>query len=154
MRTIRMIILCVLTAAPLLSCHKTTDEDKVGKVLTGIQRSAEEKQIRTILGHLSKFYHDPQGSDYEGIKGLLAYYFFQHQKVSVYLTDRVVTVQGASAHATFQAVLTGRGPDASAVNVLPEALGVYTFDVTFAKEEGEWKVVSATWTRTGNSLPQ
>lgn len=152
--TIRIILLCLLTAAVLLSCHKTTDEDRVGKVLNEIQRSAEEKQIRTVLGHLSKSYHDPQGRDYEGIKGLLAYYFFQHQKVSVYLTDRVVTVQDASARATFQAVLTGRGPDASAGSVLPEALGVYAFDVTFAKEKGEWKVLSAAWTRTGDALPQ
>lgn len=154
MRTIRVIILCVLTAIFFQSCHKTTEEDRVGKVLSDIQRSAEEKQIRTFLGHLSKTYRDPQGRDYEGIKGLLAYYFFRHQKVSVYLADRIVTVQGTSAHATFQAVLTGRGPDASAGSVLPEALGVYTFDVTFAKEEGEWKVISATWTRTGDALPQ
>lgn len=153
MRTIRTIILCVLTAAFLLSCHKPTEEDRVGTVLTEIQKSAEEKQIRTVLGHLSKSYRDPQGNNYEAIKGLLAYYFFRHQKVSVYLTDRAVTVQGASAHATFQAVLTGRGPDASAGGILPEALGVYAFDVAFAKEDGEWKVVSATWTRTGDVPP-
>lgn len=154
MRAIRTIILCVLTAAFLLSCHKPTEEDRVGKVIAEIQKSAEEKQIRSVLGHLSKTYRDPQGYDYNGIKGFLAYYFLRHQKVSVFIADRVVTVQGASAHATFQAVLTGRGPDASAGGILPEALGVYAFDVSFLKEEGEWKVVSAAWTRTGNSLPQ
>jgi hypothetical protein len=151
MSTVRIIILCILTATFLLSCHKTTEEDRVGKVLAEVQKAAEEKQIRTILGHLSKTYRDPQGRDYEGIKGLLAYYFFRHQKVSVYLADLAVTVQNSSAHAAFQAVLTGRGPEASAVNVLPEALGVYAFDVTFTKEEGEWMVISAAWTRIGDA---
>jgi len=146
------VILFVLLPALLLNaCHKPTEEDKVRKVVADIQKATEEKSIRTVLDRISKTYRDPQGYDYEGVKGLLAFYFFRHQRVSVYLPSLDVTVTGNRARAVFQAVLTGRGGGESAVPVLPEALGVYDFEVVFVKEEGEWKVVSAAWKRVGDA---
>lgn len=146
------VILFVLFPVLLLSaCHKPTEEDKVRKVVADIQKAAEEKSIRTILDRVSKTYRDPQGNDYEGVKGLLAFYFFRHQSVSVFLPSLDVTVTDTAARAVFQAVLTGRGGGESAAPVFPEALGVYDFDVAFAKEEGGWKVTSAVWKRVGDA---
>jgi hypothetical protein len=132
------------------SCYKETEEDKVRNVITAVQKSAEEKKIMAVLEHISKTYQDPQGNDYDGTKGLLAFYFFRHQKVSVYIPDIDIVVTGPTAKATFQAILTGRGTgEAAATAVLPEALGAYNFDVLFKQEEGRWKVTSARWQRAG-----
>lgn len=130
------------------ACHKETEEDKVKKVITSVQQASEEKNIKKIITSLSKTYHDPQGNDYDSIKGLLLGYFFQHQKVHVYIPDIAITVEGASAKAEFQAVLTG-GQTGSVADIVPESLGVYSFVVSFQKEEQEWKVVSALWNRVG-----
>lgn len=145
------IMICALALALPLSCHKSTEEDKVKNVITGVQKAAEEKGIRTVLGHVSKSYHDPQGYDYEGIKGLLAYYFFRHQKVSVFIPGLDVRVDDGTAHAKFQAILSGREKAESVSPILPEALGVYDFDVSFTKEEGDWKVTAAVWKRVGDA---
>jgi hypothetical protein len=48
-------------------------------------------------------------------------------------------------------VLSGGNKVESPGDVIPEALGMYDFDVSFVKESGEWKVTSATWKKAGES---
>ena len=137
---------CLLAVLP--GCHRETEQDKVRKIITDVQKAAEEKDIKKIIVSVSKTYRDPQGYDHDTIKGLLLGYFFRHRKVHAYIPDIAVTVEGASAKAEFQAVLTG-SQSGSAAGFLPESLGVYVFDVSLQKEEGDWKVVSARWSREG-----
>ena len=146
------IAVCFLLGSFLFfsSCHQETEEDRVQKVITSVQKAAEEKKIMTILGQLSRAYRDPQGHDFEGIKGLLAFYFYRHQKVHVYIPSTEVTVTGGAATVSFEAVLTGAAPGESTGSVIPGALGVYRFNVDLRKEEGHWKVISAKWERMGD----
>lgn len=136
---------CLLAVIP--GCHRESEQDKVRKVITGIQKAAEEKDVKEILTSLSRTYRDPQGNDFDSIKGLLLGYFFRHQKVHVYIPDIVISVEGDAAKAEFQAVLTGN--PSGAAGIMPESLGVYAFEVSFKKEEKDWKVVTASWKRVG-----
>ena len=156
MRRLPGLLLYILPVVLLLfpACHKETEEDRVKKVVTKVQQSAEEKKIMAVLENISKSYKDPQGNDYDGIKGLLAFYFFRHQKVSVYMPNIDIVVTGPTAKALFQAILTGRGTGESAGGILPEALGAYNFEVLLAKEDGSWKVTSARWQRAGEGAGQ
>jgi hypothetical protein len=144
-----MLIIPVLL---LSACTKETEEDKVKKVITSVQQAAEEKKIGAVLDHISKTYRDPQGNDYNGIKGLLAFYFFRHQKVSVYMPNIDIVVTGQTAKAVFQAILTGRGTGEASGGILPESLGAYNFEVLLNKEGGQWKVTSAKWERAGEGM--
>jgi hypothetical protein len=143
-----MILLLLLVGG----CSKETEEDKVKKVVTSVQQAAEEKKIGAVLEYISKTYRDPQGNDYNGIKGLLAFYFFRHQKVSVYMPNIDIVVTGLTAKAIFQAILTGRGTGETAGGILPESLGAYNFEVILNKEDGAWKVTSAKWERVGEGM--
>ncbi len=155
MKTFRPVLMIILLLAPLASgCSEETEEDKVKKVLLAVQEAAEEKKIGAVLDHISKSYLDPQGNDYNGIKGLLAFYFFRHQKVSVYMPNIDIAVTGQTAKARFQAILTGRGAGESAGGVLPEALGAYNFEVHLSKAGGDWIVTSAKWERAGEGAVQ
>jgi len=147
-RTIFLIV-CLLLLLP--GCQRDTEEAKVRKVIMAIERAAEEKDIRTILSHLSKTYHDSRGYDFNGVKGLLLSYFFRNQRISVYLTNLDVTADSVSARATFQAVLSAADKTGSAVGVIPDALGIYAFEVVFSKESEEWMVVTSTWERLGDA---
>jgi hypothetical protein len=145
-RVLTMIALAAVVL-PVLSC-KTTDEDRIKKVVSSIQRSAEKKKIRVILDQVSKTYRDPRGNDFDGIKGLLSFYFFRHKTVGVFIPSIEASVRGDEGTATFTAVLSAKGIDGEEASViLPDALGAYNFDVSFRKEEGKWKVVSAAWER-------
>lgn len=146
--TAYLISACAFMIA-LHGCHRETDADKIRKVITGVQKAAEEKDARKILTLVSKTYRDSQGNDLDSIRGLLLAYFFRHQKVHVYIPDIDISVEDSSAKALFQAVLTGGERTGPVSDILPEALGMYNFDVSFKKEGGEWKVTSARWNRVG-----
>ena len=132
---------CLFAFVP--GCHQETEQDKVKKVITSVEKAAEERDVKEIITSLSRTYRDSQGNDYDSIKGFILGYFFRYQKVHVYIPDIVISVEGASATAEFQAVLTG-SPSGSAT-----MLGMYAFEVSLRKEEKEWKVVSASWKRVG-----
>ncbi len=145
-----LLFAAVFAATP--GCHRETEEDKVRKVVIGVQNAAEEKDIKNILNRLVKSYRDPQGNDYDSVKGMLLGYFFRHQKIHVYITSLEVNVQGVSAKAVFQAVLSGGNKTESVADILPEALGMYAFEVSLIKDDGDWKIISAKWERVGSGV--
>jgi hypothetical protein len=142
---ILLFVLSMLTPG----CHKETEQDRVKKVITDIQKAAEDKNVKKIINNLSKTYGDPQGYNYETIKGLLLGYFYQHASISAYITNLEISVPDTFAKAVFQAVLTGGGKTTSPSDLIPESLGVYAFVVKMKKEPDGWKVTSATWAWVG-----
>lgn len=145
-RRILKIILFV-AAISAFGCHTQTEQDKIRKIVTDIQEAAEEKDVKKMLNSLSRTYHDPQGFSYDTIKGLLVGYFFRHQKIHVYITNLDVSAEGAAGKAVFQAILSGASKTRTVADIVPEALGMYSFEVTMKKEDGDWKVTSARWER-------
>jgi len=150
MRKTLILLLLIAVTFTFLGCHQETEQDRVRKVITDIQKAAEEKEVKKILHNLSKTYSDPQGYTYETIKGLLLSYFFQHPKISAYITNLEISVETTVAKAVFQAVLTG-SKTGSAADLIPESLGIYAFVVEMKKEPDGWKVTSATWERVGDT---
>lgn len=140
-------ILLSLTLLFPCSCRRETEEDRIRTIVAEVEQAAERKDVRTILNHLARTYRDPQGNDYEGIRGLLGFSFFRHPRVSVFIPAMDVTLSEGAARAQFQAVLTGGEQGGSPGALLPRNLGVYDFDVSFSKMDGEWKIVSAGWTQ-------
>lgn len=143
---IPLAILCLLLSL-LPGCQKETEQEKVKKVITSIQKAAEEKESRKISNSISKTYSDQQGNNAGSINRLVIAYFYQHPKISIYITRLDVTVRDTTAKALVEAILTSKGTSESSPALLPESLGVYAFDVDFRKEAAEWKVVSAKWER-------
>jgi hypothetical protein len=133
-------------------CHRDTEKEKIEKTLSAVRAAAENRDSRGVLSQISKTYRDEQGNDYEAIRGLLLFYFFRHQSITIIMTDLDTGIRGGEADARFQAILSGR--TGSAGNVLPEALGAYRFTVKLARESGEWKITSAKWERFGEGLPE
>jgi len=149
----RLITICLvlLAVAAMLApgCSRETEEDKVKKVITDAQAAAEEKEIRKVVNALADTYSDPRGFNREGIRRVLLGYFLGYPKITVYINYLRVSVDGASARASFQTVLTSGKKTGSPADVIPESLGVYRFDVSLNRISGDWKVTSATWERVG-----
>jgi hypothetical protein len=145
MRRLMTIFLIFVITITVLGCHKETDQEKVKKVITNIQAAGEEKDVKKILNNLSKTYSDPQGYNYDSVKGLLLGYFFRYPKISVYINNLDISVENTSARAVFQTVLTSREKTGSVTDVIPQSLGIWDFDVLLKKESNDWKVTSAKW---------
>ncbi len=145
MRRIVTVFLIIVIVLAVPGCHKETDQDKVKKIVAEIQAAGEVKDVSKIMKNLSKTYSDPQGFNYDGIKGLLIGYFFRYPKVSVYINNLTISIENTSARAEFQTVLTSGEKTGSVTDVIPNSLGVWDFNVTLKKESNEWKVTSAKW---------
>ncbi len=141
--------LAFIALAP--ACRRDTEQERIKKVIQKIQKAAEEKDVRSILDQVSRTYADPQGNNRDGIKDLLLIYFFRYPAVSVYITGLEISIDGTAGSAKFQTVLSGKKSEGAIRDILPEALGVYGFEVTFMQEKGEWKVMSAKWERLGDA---
>jgi hypothetical protein len=144
-RVVTIFLIFVVTMMIVSGCHKESDQDRIKKVIADIQTAGDEKDIRKIMNNLSKTYSDPQGFNYEGIKGLLLGYFFRYPKISVYINSLTISVEDTSARAVFQTVLTSGEKTGSVTDVIPQSLGVWDFDVSLKKESSDWKVTSAKW---------
>ncbi len=131
------------------ACDRETDENKIKNVITAIQTAAEHKDVKNVIDHLSETYRDSQGNNREGIKALLLGYFFRYPKISVYINNLQITIKESSAQASFETVLTSKEKTGSLKDIIPQALGIYAFDVELKKESGDWKVTSASWEDIG-----
>ena len=146
MRRLVMILSIFIITITALACHKETEQDKIKKVIVDIQTAAEQKDVKKIMNNLAKTYGDPQGFNYETIKGPLLGYFFQYPKISVYINHVEISIENTSAKAVFRTVLTSANKTGSAADLVPQSLGMYDFDVSLKKESNGWKVTSARWT--------
>ena len=144
-RVVTIFLIFIITMMVVSGCHKENDQDKVKKIITDIQTASEQKDVRKITNNISKTYSDPQGFNYEGIKGLLIGYFFRYPKISVYINNLTISVENTSARAVFQTVLTSGEKTGSVTDIIPQSLGIWDFNVTLKKESGDWKVTSAKW---------
>ena len=144
------VLIVVLAVLSLTACSKKTDTDRVRAVINAVQKAAEDRDVREALSHVDRNYRDPAGNDYQAIKGMMLYYFFRHQKISIIVSNLETVVDGASVSAHFQAILSSR--TGSADNILPDALGAYRFDISFRNDQGDWKIVSARWKPWGEAV--
>lgn len=147
----RLILVLILFAVlfGVSACDRETDESKIKKVIIAIQTAAEQKDVKNVIDHLSETYRDSQGNNREGIKALLLGYFFRYPKISVYINNLQINIKESSAQASFETVLTSKEKTGSLKDIIPQALGIYAFDVELKKESGDWKVTSASWEDIG-----
>jgi|YelNatPaOPRAMG01_1025707.scaffolds.fasta_scaffold203932_1 ketosteroid isomerase-like protein len=151
MKRFTIVLLCLFFGVAFFACHQKTEEDAVRGVVREIQAAAEQKDVKNFIRHLSESYLDPQGNNREMIKALLMGYFFRYPKISVYLSNLQIKIEGTRADVSFEAVLTSGEKTGSLKDILPQALGIYAFDVIMKKESRDWKVVFARWEDIGSS---
>ncbi len=147
MKKIVTIAILILLIAANSACHKENDQEKIKKIVYGVQKAVEDKNIRGVTTHIAKDYSDPQGNNFEAMRGLLLGYFFRYPKISGYITHLDISVDGTSARALLKTILTSGQKTGSVSDVIPTELGVYRFDVVFKKESGDWKITSAQWSQ-------
>jgi hypothetical protein len=121
------------------------EEDRIREMIKEVAGKAEAKDIGAIKKHISRKYRDPRGNDYQGLSGLLLYHFFRAEKISTYLTEMEVSVEGEKATAAVEAILTRGKEIKSLKDLIPEGASYYLFNLVFQKEQGEWLLISAEW---------
>lgn len=142
-------IVLILLALTLPFCKKTSEEERLKNLVKTLAEAGSRKDIKTIKEYISKDYHDVRGNDYDELRGLLAYYFLQHPRISIFITAQSVNIKENIATVEAHAVLSSGKEIKSLSDIIPESMDFYTFIIDFKKIDDEWLIASADWFQSG-----
>lgn len=149
MRHPSLIAVCAIAtwlALLCAGCSKTeTPEQRVRALIDNAEQAVEQKDIRTLRGYVSARYSDAHGRDRRTVDGILRLYLLRHEKI--HLLTRIESVQVTDqgrAEAVVYIAMVGR-PIMSAAELAALRADFYRFEIAFAEEDEEWRVIRAAW---------
>jgi hypothetical protein len=134
-----------LVTARLSGRAPPSDEERIRLLFEDAARAAEEKRVSDAVAGVSERFRGG-GLDRRGAKQLVAFHVLRGEWVSVSVAGARVRVDGARARATVDAVLArGAGKGKALAALLPGEASAHRFDAALEREDGEWRVVEASW---------
>jgi len=137
-----ILLLSVLAVA---SCGgDTSPEAQVRAVVAEAEAAAEARDASALLDLVADDYCDDRGNGAEEIRRYVRGYLVAHQ--SVHLLVRIEELElKATDLARLRATVAMVGREAESAAAWDLAADVHEFDVTLAREDGEWRVTRADW---------
>ncbi|HSN89701.1 MAG TPA: hypothetical protein VLS93_00600 [Anaeromyxobacteraceae bacterium] len=132
-----------LVASRLLS-EPASEEDRIRAAFEEAARAAGEKRVGDAVAIVSERFRG-QGLDRQGVKQLVAYQALRGEWVSVSVAGVEVAVEGEAARATLDLVLARSGAGKALADLLPAEASAWRIECGLEVEEGEWRVVEASW---------
>jgi hypothetical protein len=130
-------------------CKKASFEDEIKAIVKDAAIAAEAKDMKKVMGLISKDYKDSEGNDRDAVKGILFYHFMRGGDISVFITSIDAEASADSAVAEARAVLVMGKKIREIKDIVPEEAAGYGFTIFFKREDGDWKVRSAEWRNVG-----
>lgn len=131
-------------AVGLMGGEEATDEDRIRALFSDAARAVEEKRVGDAVEALSERFSG-EGLDRQGVKRLIAGLVLRGDWVQVSIAGIAVAVEGDAARATVDVVMARGGKGKALSDLLPEEGSAYRIPCVLAREDGEWRVVSAGW---------
>jgi len=129
------------------------DEEAIRLLLDRAARAAEEKRVSDAVEAVSERFQGG-GLDRRGVKQLVALHVLRGEWVSVSVSGARIRVEDAGrARANVDVVLARGGAKGKALEaLLPGEASVHRIACRLEREDGEWRIVEASWTPVG--LPE
>ena len=142
--------LVLLLTCALAGCGDSdSPEAQVGKTIDAMEHAAEERSVSGVAEYISPQFRDANSRDANELSQYLRGYFIANQ--SIHLLTRLNNLEFPTAdEARAQITVAMVGREADAANAWNLAGEIYDFDVTFRREDDEWKVIYAKWKRPGS----
>ena len=135
----------LLLALVLTGCgRESSPEDELRAVVAEAETAAEARDASALSGLVADDYRDVRGNGVEEIRRYVRGYLIAHQ--SVHLLVRIEEIElKATDLARLRATVGMVGREAEGAAAWDLAADVYEFDLTLAREAGDWKVTRADW---------
>jgi len=144
--TIEAFVLCVFLLSLPACGKKVTDEEAIRESARAAAESVETKDLKTLMGFISKDFYDNNNNDYKGVKGIFFYQFMRPGRLRVFLRGLHVRVDGNKAVLDAKVfVIRGGGFK----GIIPKDAKGFKVSAVLKKEGGRWKVLSAQWNEAG-----
>lgn len=142
----RLGLLLVLALALPAGCRDAPDPERaLRELIRSAEAAAEAKDLGALRGFLSERYGDAEGNDRRRIEALLRVWLLRHG--TIHLVTRVQAVRFPAADRAEAVVLVAMAGERIAEDADLAGLrgDLYRFDLGFAAERGDWKLVRAAW---------
>ena len=137
----RAVFTALLALALLLAvgCSSEPPEAALRATIDRMQAAAEARDAPGLAESVSEEFIGPNGMDRDQFRRTLALVWFRDQQVGVQLGPLDVKLVGEGATVAFTAGTSG------GAGWLPERGQLFKVNTGWRLEDGEWRLISATW---------
>ena len=132
--TVLFALLLVLSA-----CARTPPEQKLRETLAGLQTAIEHHDAAAVDDVLAEDFIGPDGLDRKAARRMAQGAFLRYRDVGVTTGPLDIALRPDDATVRFTAALTGGS------GALPSSGQVYDVETAWRLEDGEWRLVNASW---------
>lgn len=116
------------------------DEVLINRHLSSLLQAAQNKDLDTFLSYLDEAFVGNGQLRKVNIKGMLFLHFRQNTHLHVLMRVAEVKVEGDTANVVTQVITAGREE-----NLIPERGRVLEITSRWAKRDGDWRIMEASW---------
>jgi len=139
------LLLCLFIALTFSACSSDeplSDEAQVRAVLL----AAQERSLSNVMQHVSTKYSDSQANDFKAVQRLIQLQFLRNQNINIFSKVSELEVIDDAATVEMSLAMTSGKLDLSNESNRLRA-DTFRFSLLFMKENGEWRLKSASWQR-------
>lgn len=118
------------------------EEARVAQVLSAMEKAASSREVRKVMAHVSEHYQGEAGTRKE-LEAWLKVLMLRAGNAEAAIIRQQIEVEGVAATADLSVVLSGRGHSGR------QELGGYRIQLGLEREQGDWRVVTASWRPAG-----
>ena len=138
-------LVCIALLLVLAGCSRSDPEQAVRAQLEVLQQAIDARDAGAVADLLAEDFIGNDGLDRHGAKQLAAAVFLRHREVGARLGPVTVELRGeGEAIARFSVLATG-----GSGGLLPEQGQVYQVETGWRLQDGDWKLLNASWTPPG-----
>ncbi len=127
-------------AGLLAGCSHEPPEQKLRDTIAGMQAAAEARDADELFAPIAEDFGGPGGMDRESFRRFVTLVSLRNEKVGVQLGPMDVKLFGQDrATVRFTAATSGGS------GWLPDSAQVYQVETGWRMQDGDWKLISATW---------
>lgn len=138
-------VVCMALLLVLAGCSRSDPEQAVRAQLEVLQQAIDARDAGAVADLLAEDFVGNDGLDRRGAKQLAAGVFLRHREVGARLGPITVELRGeGEAIARFSLLATG-----GSGGLLPGQGQVYQVETGWRLQDGDWKLLNASWTPPG-----
>ena len=127
------------------ACSRSDPEQAVRAQVDSLQQAIDARDAGAVEDLLAEDFIGNEGMDRRGAKQLAAGVFLRHREIGARLGPVTVELRGeGEAIARFSVLATG-----GSGGLLPEQGQVYQVQTGWRLQDGDWKLLNASWTPPG-----
>ncbi len=136
---------CIGLLLVVSACSRSDPEQAVRAQLEALQQAIDARDAGAVEDLLAEDFIGNEGMDRRGAKQLAAAVFLRHREIGARLGPVTVELRGErEAIARFSVLATG-----GSGGLLPEQGQVYQVQTGWRLQDGDWKLLNASWTPSG-----